>query len=135
MERLGAQLEELDDGGIEADRDRARDLDDEPGAARRPPPPLAGPIAVPRAVHPQVRPELEAVVEPDQQVLAERLDRGDLVADDTGHLRDGPGPAGPRRDDGPTDEVRPKTRRGPEERVAFGHSGVDRDADGATSPR
>ena len=37
---------------------------------------------MPRAVHPQVRPELEAVVEPDQQVLAERLDRGDLAADD-----------------------------------------------------
>ena len=35
-----------------------------------------------------------------------------------------PGPAGPRRGDGAADEVRPETRRRPEERVAFGHSGV-----------
>ena len=31
---------------------------------------------------------------------------------------------GPRGGDGPADEVRPETRRRPEERVAFGHSGV-----------
>ena len=52
---------------------------------------------MPRAVHPQVGPDLEAVVEPDQQVLAERLDRGDLPADDPAHLRDRTRAAGPRR--------------------------------------
>ena len=95
MERLGALFEELDDRGVEADRDRARDLDDEPCPRRRPPPALARPVAVPRAVHPEVRPDLEAVVEPDQQVLAERLDRGDLVADDARDLRDRAGAGGP----------------------------------------
>ena len=44
---------------------------------RRPAPALARPVAVPRPVHPQVRPDLQPVVEPDQEVLAERLDRGD----------------------------------------------------------
>ena len=34
VERLGALLEELDDRCIEADRDRARDLEHEPGATR-----------------------------------------------------------------------------------------------------
>ncbi len=72
MERLGALLEQLDDRGVEADRDRARDLEHEPGAGRRPAPALARPVAMPRAVHPEVGPELEAAVEPDQQVLAER---------------------------------------------------------------
>ena len=88
VERLGALLEELHDRGVEADRDRARDLDDEPGAPGRPAPALARPVAVPRAVHPQVGPDLEAVVEADQQVLAEGLDRGDLVADDARDLGD-----------------------------------------------
>ena len=91
MERLGALFEELDDRGVEADRDRARDLEDEPRPRRRPAPALARPVAMPRAVHPQVRPDLEAVVEADQQVLAERLDRGDLVTDDAAR------PAGPDR--------------------------------------
>ena len=36
----------------------------------------------------------------------------------------GTGAGGPRGGDGPADEVRPETRRRPEERVAFGHSGV-----------
>ena len=40
-------LEELDDGRVEADRDGARDLDDETGAGLRPAPPLAGPVPVP----------------------------------------------------------------------------------------
>ena len=38
-------------------------------------------------------PDLEAVVEADQEVLAERLDRGDLATDDAVDLRDGAGPA------------------------------------------
>ena len=88
MERLGALLEELHDGRIEADRDRARDLEDETRPTGRPPPALAWPIAVPRAVHPQVRPDLEAALEPDQEVLADRLDRCDLMTDDPRDLRD-----------------------------------------------
>ena len=82
VERLGALLQQLDDRGIEADRHRARDLEDEPSPRRRPPPALARPIAMPRPVHPQMRPDHKPVVEPDQEVLAERLDRGDLVPDD-----------------------------------------------------
>ena len=87
MERLGALLEQLDDRGIEADGDRARHLEDEPRTSRRPAPALPGPVAMPRPVHPQVRPDLEAVLESDQQVLAERIDRGDLVPDDPVDLR------------------------------------------------
>ncbi len=121
MERLGPLLEQLDDGGVEADRDRARDLEHETARAGRSPPRLAGAVAVPRAVHPQMRPDLEPAVEADQQVLAERLDRGDLPADEPRHLRDRAGSAGPRRRDGPADQVRPQARGGPEERVAFGH--------------
>ena len=123
MERLGALLEELDDRGVEADRDRARDLEDEARPAGRPAPSLTRSVAVPRAIHPQVGPDLEAVVEPDQQVLAERLDRGDLAADDPRHLRDGARPARPGRGDGPPDEVRPQPGGRPEEGVALGHSG------------
>ena len=126
VERLGALLEELDDRGIEADRDGARDLQHEPGTTGRAPPALAGPIAVPRAVHPQVGPDLEAVVEPDEQVLAERLDRGDLAADDAADLRDGARAGRPCGCDGPPDQVRSESRRGPEEGVALGHSGPDR---------
>ena len=76
-------LEQLDHRRVEADGDGARDLEDEPRPRRRPAPALAGPVAMPRAVHPQVGPELEAAVEPDQQVLALRLDaRRSVCADD-----------------------------------------------------
>ncbi len=126
VECFGALLEQLDDRGIEADRHGARHLEDEPGPRWRPAPSLARPVAVPRAVHPQVRPDDEAVVEPDQQVLAERLDGGDVAADHPPDLGDRSRPAGPCRGDGPAHEVWPKARRGPEERVAFGHSGVRR---------
>ncbi len=88
MERLGPLLEELDDRGVEADGHGARDLDDQAGPGRRPAPRFAGPVAMPRAVHPQVGPDLEPVVEADQEVLAERLDGGDLVPDDPVDLRD-----------------------------------------------
>ena len=94
VEALGPRLEQLDDRGVEADRDRAIDLEHEPGPAGRPAPALAGPVAVPRAVHPQVGPELEPAVEPDQQVLALRLDRVDALADDPLDLRHGPGTLG-----------------------------------------
>ena len=124
MEDLGALFEKLYHRGVETDRDRAWDLDDQPGASGWSPPPLTGPVAVPRAVHPEVGPDLETVVEADQQVLAKGLDRGDLATDDARDLghRAGAGSAG--GGDGAADEVRPKTRRRPEERVAFGHSGV-----------
>ena len=39
-----------------------------------------------------------------------------------GNLRDGTRAGDPRRADSPADEVRPQPRRGPEQRVAFGHS-------------
>ena len=97
MERLGARLEQLDHGGVEADRDRARDLEHEARPTGRPAPALARPVAVPRAVHPEMRPQLEAVVEPDQQVLAERLDRGDRRARDPAR----PAAPGPGRRPGP----------------------------------
>ena len=52
-----------------------------------------------------------------------RVDRIDLVRPTSRWTcGTGPGPAVARRGDGPSDEVRPQTRRGPEERVAFGHS-------------
>jgi len=47
MERLGAQLEELDDRGIESHGHGTRDLDDEAGARRRAAPSLAWSVAVP----------------------------------------------------------------------------------------
>ena len=75
MDDLGAALEQLDDRGVEADRDGAGDLDDECRARWRPAPRLAGPVAVPRPVQPEVRPQLEPAIELDQQVLARRRRR------------------------------------------------------------
>ena len=46
------------------------------------------------------------------------------LADDAVDLRDGARAAGPRRGHRPADEVRPQPGGGPEERVAFGHSGA-----------
>jgi hypothetical protein len=80
VERLGPLLEQLDDRGVEADRDRARDLEHDPRPRRRPAPTLTGPVAMPRPVHPHVRPQLEAVVEADHEVLAVGLDRVDRRA-------------------------------------------------------
>ena len=68
-------------------------------------PALTRPVAVPRAVHPQVRPHLEAVVEPDQQVLALRLD---------GRSRS-PRPGAP-----PADPARAPRRRSPSGRPGTG---------------
>ena len=126
MERLGTLLEQLDDRRIEADRDCTGDLKDKPSPRRRPAPPFAGPIAMPRPVHPQMRPDHEAVVEPDQKVLADGLDGRDLTPDHAVDLRHGTRAAGLRGRHGAADQVRPETRGGPEERVAFGHSGVER---------
>ena len=87
MDDLGAALEELDDRRVEADGDGARDLEDERGARRRAAPRLARAVAVPRAVQPEVRPQLEAAVELDEQVLAGGVDGVDLLADDARDLR------------------------------------------------
>ncbi len=65
---------------------------------------------------------IEAVVEADEQVLAERFDRGDLSADDPTDLGHGAGAAGSCRGHAPPDEVRPKPGGRPEKRVAFGHA-------------
>ena len=109
---LGPLLEQLDDRRVEADRDRARDLEHEPRPRRRPPPALAGPVAVPRAVHPQVGPELEAVVEADEEVLAVRLDRVDRRADDPLDLRAGPGAPGRPSPRGRRDTAAARPRSG-----------------------
>ena len=106
MDGLGARLEQFDDGGIETDGDRPIDLEDEPGTAGWAAPSFAGAVAVPRAVHPQVGPQLEAAVEPDQQVLALRLDRVDPLPDDPLDLRDGSRTLGPCSHDVTTNEVR-----------------------------
>jgi hypothetical protein len=68
-----------------------------------------------------VRPQLEAAIEPDEQVLALRLDRIDASTDDPPHLGHGTGTLRPRGEDVAPDEVRPQSRRGPMERVALRH--------------
>ena len=88
-----------------------------PAAATRSP----GPVAMPRPVHPQVGPQLEAAVEPDEQVLALGLDRVDPLADDAMDLRDRARALRAGRGHVASDEVRPQAGGGPGERVAFGH--------------
>ena len=126
VERLGSLLEQLDDRRVEADRDRARDLEDEAGSRRRPAPPLARAVAVPRAGHPQVRPQLQAVVEPDQRGSCRCASTASTVEpDDPLDLRSRASrPGGGHR---AADQVRPKAGRGPEERVALGHGGGSAD--------
>src|SRR4051794_4855002 len=91
MQSLGACLEQLDHWRIEADRHGTIDFEHEPRASRRSAPALARPVAVPRAVHPQVGAQLEPAVEADQQVLALALDRVDALADHSLDLGDRPG--------------------------------------------
>ena len=122
MDDLGAALEQLDDRGVEADRDRARDLDDERGARRRPAPRLAGAVAMPRAVQPEVGPQLQAAVELDQQVLAGGVDGIDLLADDARNLRSRQARAG-SRDDAPG-QVRPQRDGDSCEGVSFRHQAI-----------
>ena len=122
VEMLRPRLEQLDDRGVEADRDRAIDLEHEARPTGRSTPALTRPIAMPRAVHPQVGPQFQPAVEPDQQVLALRLDRVDPLADDPMDLGHGARSLGTRRAHVPPDKVRPESSRGPEERVAFGHA-------------
>ena len=55
-----------------------------------------------------------------------RFDRRDVTAHHPLNLGHRTRPAGLRGSDGSADEIRPETRRRPEERVAFGHSGPER---------
>ena len=137
MDRLGAGLEQLDHRGIEADGDGAGHLDDEAGTGRGPAPRLAGPIAVPRAVHPEMSSQLQTVVEPDQEILADCLDARDRGADDPRDLR--PVDPRPRRGHGPTHQMRREADGRPMEGIALGHRdsakpGVRRPA-GRDAPR
>ena len=135
MDDLGPPLEELDDRGIEADGHGARDLEDEGGAARGAAPGLAWAVAVPRAVQPEVGPELEAAVELDEQVLAGGIDGIDLLADDAADLRSREPGAGSRDD--PPGQVGPQGNGDSCERVAFRHQAIIAPARGLrrTSPR
>ena len=126
VEALAARLEELHDRRIEADGDRAVDLQHQPGPTWRPAPPLPRPIAMPRAVHPQVGAELQTTVEADQQVLALGLHGIDAPADDPVDLWDSTRTLGASGPHVPPDEVWPQPGGGPEERVAFGHGGSAR---------
>ena len=128
MEVFGPMLEEFEDRRIEADCDRARHLQHQARPRRRPSPPLAGSIAVPRPVHAQVRPDLQAAVEPDEQVLAERLHRVDATPDQALDLGHRTWTLGTCRRHMPTDEMRPEARRRAEERVALRHSDLVRQA-------
>jgi hypothetical protein len=132
---LRPALEKLDDRGIEAHGNGARDLQHERGTRRRPAPRLARPVAVPRPMEPKVRPELEAAVELDQQVLARRVDGIDLLADDAADLRSRQPGAGSRDD--PPGQVRPQGNGNSCERVAFRHQAIIAPARGLrrTSPR
>jgi hypothetical protein len=106
VQALGALLEQLDDWRIEADRDRSRNLEHEPRTGRRPAPAFARTVAMPRPVHSQVGAQLEIAVEPDQQVLADRLHGLDLVPDDPLDLRHRAWTGGTRRAHRSADEVR-----------------------------
>ncbi len=61
-----------------------------------------------------------------EKVLAYRFDRRDVAAHDPLDLGHRTRPACLRGSDGTADEVRPETSRRPVERVAFGHSGPER---------
>ena len=79
-DRRGLVSHQFDDRGAEAHRDRPVGLEDRLHLPRRPAPLLARLVDVPGTLHPHVAVDREAIVEPDQQVLADRLDLGDLLA-------------------------------------------------------
>jgi hypothetical protein len=66
-----------------------------------------------------MRPQFETVVEPDEQVLALRLDRLDRGPHDSFDLR--AGPSGSRPGHRPPDEMGSEPGRSPKERIALGH--------------
>ncbi len=78
--RRGRAVRELDDRRGEAHRGPTVDLDDRAGQLRALPPPLPGAVQVPRARHPHVGAQRGTSLEPDEQVLADRLDRFDALA-------------------------------------------------------
>jgi hypothetical protein len=122
VDDLGTALEQLDDRGVEADGHGTRHLDDEGGPRWRAAPGLAGPVAMPRAVEPEVGPQLEATVELDEQVLACGVNGVDLLPDDERDLRPGQAGAGARHD--PAGEVRPERDGDSSERVSFRHQAI-----------
>jgi hypothetical protein len=122
MHDLRSPLEQLDDRRIEANGNGARDLEDERCAGRRTAPRLAGPVAVPRAVQPEVRPQLQAAVELDEQVLPGGVHGVDLLADDARDLR--PGQPGARCLHDPAGKVRPERDGDSGERVPFRHQAI-----------
>src|SRR4029077_6317770 len=123
VERYRPCLEEIDGPGIEADRNRARDLEDEDGPGGRPAPGPARPVAMPRPVHAEVGPKLEAVAELDPEVLAGRDDVADRLADDEARPWAGRPRSGGGQD--PAGERRPEHVGHPGQRVSLRHrSGV-----------
>ncbi len=87
VQRQSARLEQLDGRRVEADHRRGRRFDDRHRAGRIPAPALARSVAMPRAMHLQVRVQRQAVAEIDEQMLATRRDAFDVAADDALELR------------------------------------------------
>jgi hypothetical protein len=106
VEAFYSLLEQLDDGRIEADRDGAGHFDDEPRTRRGTAPAFTWPVPVPGPVHAEMRPDLEAVVKTDQQILAEGLDGADLLPDDALDLWNATRASRPGSRYGAPDEVR-----------------------------
>jgi hypothetical protein len=113
-------VEQLDRRRIEADTDSGRCLEHRDCPRRRPPPTLTRPVAMPRAVHPEVRVQRQAAREADQQVLAARDDVFDLLS----HRALQRGTAGtPTRAAHPLPDQRRVQHLGnPGERVALRHA-------------
>lgn len=119
MGRLCPDFVQLDGGSVEADGHCPWDLQDEPGAGGTPQPALTGRVAMPRAAHAEMRPKLEALVEANEEVLAEGLDRLDPGADE--QLRTRARPAGGGRRHRPSDQEWSDARRDAMERIALRH--------------
>ena len=71
-------------------------------------------------------PQFEAAIEPDQEVLALGLDGADACAQEPMDLRDGTGALRTGGGHDPSHEMWPQPCGGPEERVAFRHSELER---------
>ena len=122
--RIGQQLERW---GIEGDGDGIRGFEDRVRLRLGKPPRLTGSVAVPRATHPQMAAQREAVVEIDQQVFPASSDRGDRGADDlreVGHAPQARAGAGAGCIDSLTDQHGAQHRRGAEDRVTLWHAAI-----------
>src|SRR6185503_4625815 len=82
-------------------------------------PRLAGPVPMPRAVQPEMGPQLQAAVELDEQVLAGGIDGIDLLAHDPRDLR--PRKPGARRRHDPAGKVGPEGDGDAGEGISFRH--------------